>query len=113
MEVQVHALHPIYMSLRALTDSMPADLQVPAVQCDLSISWRSDLTSHLSSRCQAIEVQMSGILAAGANTAKDKLAQADVDYEGTMAAKLMIARLLFDREGAALLQVCGKQLNAS
>jgi hypothetical protein len=37
--------------------------------------------------------------------AKDKLAQADVDYEGTMAAKLMIARLLFDREGAALLQV--------
>jgi hypothetical protein len=38
--------------------------------------------------------------------AKDKLAQADVDYEGTMAAKLMIARLLFDREGAALLQVC-------
>lgn len=37
--------------------------------------------------------------------AKEALAQADVDYEGTMAAKLLIARLLFDREGSALLQV--------
>lgn len=43
------------------------------------------------------------------NAAQGALAQADVDYEGTMAAKLLIARLLFDREGAALLQVvhCG------
>jgi hypothetical protein len=30
-----------------------------------------------------------------------------------MAAKLMIARLLFDREGAALLQVCSSSSNDS
>ena len=33
----------------------------------------------------------------------------DVDYDGTMAAKLRIARQLFEIEGDALLQVCCRQ----
>lgn len=113
MELQVHALHPIYMSLRALTNNMPADLQVPAVQHDLSIASPS-IRSISAVCCQGAELQiLAPRLQEQIQSAKDKLAQADVDYEGTMAAKLMIARLLFDREGAALLQVCGSAPNDS
>lgn len=39
------------------------------------------------------------------DSATQALTGADVDYDGTMAAKMMIARSLFDSEGAALLQV--------
>lgn len=66
--LSVHALHPIYLALRGLTDSMP--------QC---------LQDQIDNASQA-------------------LTSADVDYDGTMAAKMMIARSLFDIEGPALLQ---------
>lgn len=112
MELQVHALHPIYMSLRALTDNMPADLQVPAMQHDLSMTSPS-IISISAVGCQGTSNSLAPRLQERIQSAKDKLAQADVDYEGTMAAKLMIARLLFDREGAALLQVCSRPSNAS
>lgn len=67
--LQVHALHPLYLSLHALSDDMPEDLQ------------------------QQID------------SAAKALTAADVDYDATMAAKILIARSLFDRSGAALLQV--------
>mmetsp|Transcript_13105 Transcript_13105/g.39668 ORF Transcript_13105/g.39668 Transcript_13105/m.39668 type:complete len:1026 (-) Transcript_13105:2008-5085(-) len=66
--LSVHALHPLYLSLHALSDDMPEDLQ------------------------QQID------------SAAKALTAADVDYDATMAAKILIARSLFDRSGAALLQ---------
>jgi hypothetical protein len=56
VELQVHALHPIYMSLRALTDNMPADLQVPAMQHDLSITSPS-IRCISAVGCQGTELQ--------------------------------------------------------
>lgn len=66
--LSVHALHPLYLALRGLTDDMPQQLQ-----------------DQIDSATQA-------------------LTSAEVDYDGTMAAKMMIARSLFDSRGAALLQ---------
>lgn len=44
------------------------------------------------------------------DSAAKALTAADVDYDATMAAKTLIARSLFDRSGAALLQVCSATL---
>lgn len=66
---QVHALHPLYLSLDALADDMPSDLRDRIAE------------------------------------ARSALDQPAVEYEGTMAAKMDIARALFDRQGASQLEV--------
>ena len=53
---------------------------------------------------------MPSDLAARVRRARQDLDLTDVDYEGTMAAKMGIARELFTRQGHAQLQACTPML---
>lgn len=112
----MHALHPLYLSLRALTDKMPADLQVRMASrhvctlCKYCSAHSLRRSICLPPACTLLLHETPSkppktLLQAQVESAKEALALADVDYDGTMAAKMLIARQLFDREGAALLQV--------
>ena len=74
--LSVFALHPLYLSLPALLQGSPPGAAVSAFAADI----------------ESARATLDG--------ARHNGTHADVDYEGTMAAKLGIARRIFDALGA-------------